>query len=92
MCIRDSFAKVGYYESGCIHLQPGQGYHPLLTGLRQEHSAGEFRFGSGSVHCVAVLQTFPFPFIGSNLKGEVQYSLHIYVCMYVCVYYIYILF
>ena len=47
--IRESFAKVGYYNHYL------KGCHPLLPGVRQEKGTGEFRFGSGSVPCVVVL-------------------------------------
>ena len=46
---RESFAKVGYYD----HFV--KGCHPLPPGVRQEKGTREFRFGSGSVPCVAVL-------------------------------------
>ena len=67
------FAKVGHYESYCIHIQLLKGYHPLPPGA----PAGEgcrrisvwFWFGS---LCGAVLWTFTIPFIGSSRasKGE----------------------
>ena len=46
---RESFAKVGYY------IQYVKGCHPPPPGVRQEKGTREFRFGSGSVPCVAVL-------------------------------------
>ena len=47
--------KLGILNHYCIHIQLAKSYRPLppRAGVWQEKGTGEFRFGSGSVHCVA---------------------------------------
>ena len=75
---RKSFAKVGYYESYCIHIQLVKGYHPLPPELRQEKGTGEFWFGSGP--CGAVLQTCTFPGSSRASSGEASQQPEAHPC------------